>query len=105
MALKLFTMAQVNVAAAGTRVQVSANDLYASTVIFQAAEGNGGLIYVGDVNVSSTRYAACLGTGEIFSISADNGGVSSGQEFNLKDLYVDTSNAGDDVYVSYVKRR
>lgn len=104
MAVKLFTLAQVSVASAGTRVQVSATSTPVSTIIFAAPAANTGKIYIGDSDVSATRYAFEVSPGAAAAISADYAG-GSGEEFILSDFYVDAATSGDDLNVSYVKRR
>lgn len=104
MSLKLHTLAQTTVTTAGTRVQVSASNIAASTVIFSVPAANTGSIFVGDSNVSSTRGIE-VPKGTTISITADMFGKPSGSDLLLSDLYVDAATNGDDVNVSYLARR
>jgi hypothetical protein len=99
---KLITLAQTVVTTSGTEVQVSSTPLYASTVIFSCPAANTGAIYIGDVNVSTTRGIE-VAKGVNLAITADMLGRPGGTEFDLSDLYVDAATNGDKVNISYVK--
>ena len=105
MAIKLFTLAEITVATAGTEQQVSTSEIPITTIVFTADPTNTGYIYVGDSSVSSTRAAMVLAAGQAGSMSQDMGGLAGGDEYYLSDLWVDTSVNGNKVYVSYIKRR
>lgn len=105
MSIKLFTLPQVTVTTAGTRVQISSTDTAVTTVLIQADPSNTGRIYVGDSNVASNRAAAVLEADASFSITADASGRSGWEEYILSDFYLDSSANGDKAYISYVKRR
>ena len=100
MALKIYTLAELDIPTAGTRVQASATSTIVSSIIFQADTANTGNIFVGDVNVTSTRGYA-LTPGDSIAFSGDMAGYS-GKEFILSDFYVDTATNGNDVWITYV---
>lgn len=93
------------VTAAGTRVQISGSTTLSPTSIyFEAKKDNGGNIFIGMSNVSSSQYIACLSAGSGFSVTSDGLGGSgrlSGIGLNLSAFYADTSNSGDKVMVTY----
>lgn len=91
----LKTLPAVTVATAGTRVQVSAtNPKLARAVRIEADGGNTGVIYVGDANVSSSRYAAKLSAGDSFVLDSGT--------YNLALLWLDASSNAQKAQVSYV---
>lgn len=96
------------VTTAGTEIAVSSTDLYVTTVYFEALSTNTGVIFVGDLNVTSTLYMTRLAAGAGFSLSVPSpimpGSSSGGNELNLKHLYVDCSVNGEKVQVSYLQR-
>ena len=103
MSLKLNTLAVITVATAGTRVQVSASSLNAYKVFVTCPTG---VIYVGDSNVSSSRYthkvtAAAANTVEITGYIQGAPDVGSVQ---LSSLYVDAGTNGDKAVVGYLTR-
>jgi hypothetical protein len=102
-AIKLFTLSDVTVTTAGTRVQITATDTPVSSVIFTAPAANAGKIFIGDSSVSSSRGIE-VAAGSSVTINEDNSG-RKGDEFILSDFYVDAATSGDKVKVSYVKRR
>lgn len=104
MALKVFTLAPIDVPSAGTRVQVISTYSPVSTITFQAAEGNTGKVYIGDSNVASGR-GISLDPGEFLSVSADLSGRSGGEELDLSDWWVDAETSGNDVKILYMKRK
>lgn len=103
MAIKLFTVADLDIPTAGTRVQLSATATPVSAVIIQAKATNSGLIFVGDSSVSATR-GISLAAGKALSLTCEEM-AAEGEEFFLSDIYVDAATNGDDVKISYVKRR
>jgi hypothetical protein len=102
-AVKLFTLAAVNIPTAGTRVQITATETYTTTVMLQAAVANVGNIFIGDSSVSSTRGLA-LSPGQVLTLTADL--INRGQEsLNIADLYVDTATNSNNLWVSYFAPR
>lgn len=93
------------VTSAGTRVQISGSaTLTPTSIYFEAKKDNGGNIFIGLSNVSSSQYIACLPAGSGFGISSDGlGGAGrlSGVGLSLSAYYADTSNSGDKVMVTY----
>lgn len=104
MALKPVTIAEITVATAGVRQRVSTADLPIDSIVFQANSSNVGFIYVGDENTSATRGFE-LAAGDVVSFSPDQAGRSGSEEFYLNDWYLDTSNSGDKVKITYLSRR
>ncbi len=86
------TVAAVNVTTAGTRVQLSGTSVPASHVHLAAKPGNTQYIYVGDSNVSSTRYSSRLGPGEEVDLPVSD----------LNKVYLDSDVNGEGVYPSYL---
>lgn len=103
--IKLFTLPEVTVTTAGTRVQISAVDTRITTILIQADPANTGKIYVGDDLVSSTRASSVLSANASEAITSDASGRGGWEEFTLSDFYLDASVNGDKAYVSYIKRR
>jgi hypothetical protein len=99
--VKLFTLADITVTTAATRVQVSSTATPVMDVIFTCPAANTGVIYVGDSSVSASRgIEVAKGT----SISINQAfGRSAGLEYKLSNFYVDAATNGDKVKVSYVK--
>jgi len=93
----------ITVAAAGTRGVVVAVSKTAISVYFEALTTNAGTIYVGDSTVSSTKYSSALAAGAGFGISTDAQGRVGG-ELQLNTFYVDCSNSGDKVQMTYLER-
>lgn len=77
------------------------DDRIVTAINVYAVDGNAGLIYIGDDQVSSTRYAAVLDAEESFDIKSDHPTM----EFFLSDVYIDASVSTEKVQVSYIKRR
>lgn len=102
MTSKIYTLADIAIAAAATRQQVSTADTPIQAVIVQAASGNTGNIFVGDILVSATR-GLSLAPGVSIRIDADAGDI--GVELILSDLYVDTATNGNIAKVAYLKAR
>ena len=102
MAFKIVPLSKA-VTAAGTRVALSASNLYVLGLSIQAKKANTGKIYVGDVTV-----AAALGheleSGESIGFDAFAKPASL-EEVNLADVYIDSSVNGEGVNVTYVLRR
>lgn len=84
-----FSSAQQNVTMAGTRVQLSTNTCVAVTV--KAKSTNTGLIYVGDVSVTSSN-GFILSAGESVSFAITN----------TNKVYIDSSINGEGISYSYV---
>jgi len=103
MPVKMKTLAQVTLTTAGTSQRLVAAPNLVLTTTISASPSNSGYIYVGDSNVSSTRYAARLAAGEFVVIdgpSAEGGSDS----FDLYDIYIDGSASSDKVMVAYQER-
>jgi predicted RecA/RadA family phage recombinase len=96
------------VATAGTRVQAGTAGTYVTSIYFEALKTNTGVIYVGDISVSSTLYMTALSAGSGFTVTTNHnvrpGSSSGGNEVNLGSLYVDAGTSGDKVQVSYMQR-
>lgn len=103
MAIKLFTLADVTVTTAGTRVQITTTETPVSSVVFTAPAANTGVIYIGDSSVAAARGIE-IAKGTSVTINQDMA-RSAGEEYVLSDFYADAATNGDKVKVSYVKRR
>jgi hypothetical protein len=102
--IKLFTLADITVAAAATRQQVTATSTRVTSIVFQGPAANTGAVYVGDSNVAAARGIE-IPKGTSITVTADLLGRPGGEEFDLSDFYVDAATTGDKVKVSYVKRK
>ncbi len=104
MASQLKTLAEVNLTAAGTAQQITATVTEVEAVVINAGNSNSGVIFVGDSNVSSTRYAARLAAGE--RVSIDAGGVGGGNSdfLDMSEIYIDGDTTNDDVYIGYIQK-
>jgi len=89
-----------SVTTAGTRVQLTSADIKTIAVLMQAKVANSGQIYIGDKAVSSTNAGIELGAGDSMTLSASEMGWK-GQLMALNEIWLDTSNSGDGVWVSY----
>jgi hypothetical protein len=84
----LSTLAQGTVTTAGTKVAVSATTGPRWRAIrIEAPSTNAGAIFVGDLNVSSTRYS--------YRLTAGQGATISGTGLDASKLYVDAATNGD----------
>lgn len=102
MAYKLYTLAPVVVASAGTEVQLTADEgLAAASIIVTAKTGNDGAVYVGGEGVSSASGEE-LNPGDSLQIGADSLRGSSNEIF-LNSVWVDAAVSGDSVTVQYLK--
>jgi hypothetical protein len=95
------------VTTAGTRVQVETDTaIRPSTVYFEAAAANTGLIYVGLVTVTSLIYIARLEASQGFFLSVDGAGGlnyrTGGQGLQLSSLYIDSSVNAEKVQMTYM---
>ncbi len=97
--------ATVTVTTAGTRAQVNSGaGLLPTSIYFEAATANTGKIFIGLVDVSSTKYIACLAAGQGFSVTSDGiggHGRLSGIGLKLAAFYADCSVSGEKVQVTY----
>ena len=98
-----------NVAVAGTRETLISSltpapeSVLAINVVIQAKAGNVGVIYVGDSEVSSSKYGCRLTAGNSVSIEMPSIG-NNAMEMDLKDLYIDAATSADGVSVFYFVR-
>lgn len=104
MAVKFEALGYVTVTAAGTPVQVSANDIRTPAVHIQAATTNAGLVYVGGSSLDATHRGVELSPGAGIEITGPSiGGIE--EEMFLSELKIDAATNGDKVLVSYFVRR
>ena len=101
---KMFQHPVVTVATAGTRVRVSAVDIFVKAAYFQAGEGNTADVYLCDNQVSSTLKGVTLAPRGTFSYAGDNIDGTGG-EINLADFWVDADTNSNTLHVSYIKAR
>ena len=100
MAVQLKTFDK-NVTTAGTRVRLSDSDLWTREVVIQAKDNTDDL-YVGGDDVSSSN-GLILQPLKSFTIS-DLLLKGTNEQFNLKDVWIDSVVNGDGVRVLYVDR-
>ena len=91
------------VAAAATSEQLTTSNIRVPAVVITAERSNTGYVYVGDKEVSSTRYGVDLSAGDSIRMSAVDYGWANA-ELSLKDVWLDVSVSGDGVSVMYLKR-
>ncbi len=105
MAAYPITLTPITVTTAGTRVALSATTIFTSSILIEADTLNTGYIYWGGVDVTSTN-GNSLAAGQGTSISADllKHDLSHGnhQKIDLSTVYVDASNNGNKVRVTYL---
>jgi len=95
----LRSLAEQTVTTAGTRVQVnSGTSLLCFNAIFTADDNNSGNMFVGDSNVSSTRFAKTLAAGDSITL----GFWSPIPQFDLSSVWLDTSSNGDGCQVHFI---
>lgn len=91
------------VTTAGTRVPLSATDLYSSQVRIKARSNNSGIVYIGGSDVASTNGYHLAANAEV--LLGDLMREHGNEAINLKDVYVDAATNGDGVRVIYVYSR
>ncbi len=87
----------ITVAAAGTRVPLSASTLLCSIFTIKAKEGNVGKLFVGGADVSGTVFGQNLDPGESFTFGAR--GATNG--YNLARHFLDAATSGNGATVLY----
>jgi hypothetical protein len=91
---------EVLVPTAGTRVALSAVDLYSSHVLIKARSTNAGLVYVGGSDVAAANGLHLAANAEL-----DLGALlrkDANEALNLKHVFIDSATNGDGVRVLYV---
>lgn len=95
------------VTTAGTQIQITTDTtIKPSTIIIEGTRANTGFIYVGLSDVSSTDYIASLDAGERLVLNSNFTGLEAGDiaDFQLSDLWVDSSVNGETCQVTYFER-
>lgn len=94
-----FTPKVVNktVSSAGTRVALFSSETPAHSCTIQANPGNTGVIYVGDVTVSSSVYGVSVSKGNSFTFACDG----NNSKLDLSLVYLDAGTSSDGVSVFY----
>jgi len=89
------------VTTAGTRVALSASRLMVPSFVIRANAANTGVIYIGDVTVTSANgmFLAASEANNKFGISVNGGKY---REFDLSKVYIDASVNGEGVRVEYL---
>ena len=108
MAVKPFN-SMFTVATAGTKVQVTSANVYATSLYIEAAAGNTGAVYVGTSTVSSLAYISALSPGNGINISIESSpvrasGPGGGPEINLSSIYLDAATSGNIAAFTYLVR-
>lgn len=101
MAQKSKILTPITIASAGTRQQITASDIAAYSIIFQADDLNTGKVYVGDSTVTSANGIE-LAPGETYGIDAAEIGD---REIILSDFWVDTQTNGNVIKIQYLTSR
>lgn len=103
MVVKHFSLGEITVTTAGTRVQVTSIDTPVAAVWVQAHPSNTGAIYVGNETVDST-HGIILHPGRAVEFTPPE--IRGNElEFILSDFYLDAETNGDSAIVWYIKRR
>ena len=84
--------------------QLTTAEIKVPAVLITAERSNTGVIYVGDNQVSSTRYGADLGAGDSIRMSAVELGWANAN-ISLKDIWLIPSVATEGVSVMYLERK
>ena len=96
MSTGLKTRAPITIATAGVRQQlvakVAGSRVDAQAMRLEGDDGNSGAIFVGDLNVSATRYATKLAAGDSFTIE--------GSAVDLTTVWLDTDTNGSIVQIA-----
>jgi hypothetical protein len=102
----LVKVSQVNktVTTAGTRVALAAATQRVRSLMIQAESTNTGVIYIGDITVSSTVKGATLTAGNSLTIEAPVMGQAGADDLDLASIYIDSSVNGDKVSVLFIAR-
>ncbi len=100
---KLIPIQQLNVAAAGTRVQANGGtSRHATTVIIQALTGNTGNVYIGDSTVASTL-GLMLAPGASITLNADTDLENEDKTYiDVADIWVDAATNANKVNILVV---
>ena len=96
----------VTVAAAGTAVRVSSDQVMVPEFEIYVPTGNTGSVYIGNEDVENSNGIdggwIPRTKGEVINFTAsENVSFASGDYFDLSEIYVDADNAGDDVIIQY----
>lgn len=102
MPLKIFSLDPVTVTVANDRYAISNSRIYAASITLQADYNNVGRIAVGGDTVTASN-GTLIGQGESAVIEFP-ANTSNKDEFDLSLIYVTSSNSGDIVRISYIKR-
>lgn len=94
----------ITVTTAGDPVQISASQIFASGIYFEARDTNSGKIYVGPSTVAPTAYIAKLAAGE--NLTVDGPSTRGTEEaIDLSDYWVDASADGQIVMVTTLEKQ
>lgn len=85
------------VTTAGTRVRLTTTQTLVSSVSIKAKKANGGLIYIGGDDVSSTKPP--LDAGDMLNITSD-----PRLQFDLREIWLDASVSGEGVDYWYFQQ-
>ncbi len=94
-------LAKQTLTAAGTRQKVTASSLKTGRVMIQAAHGNTGVIYIGDVTVDATHCVE-LAKGEVLLINAEQNDNEIIAEIDISTIYFDGDTNSDKILVAYL---
>lgn len=91
------------IASSSVRERLTTANLMVPAVLITAEVSNTGRIYIGDNQVSSTRYGADLGAGDSITLSAVELGWADAK-MALKDIWLIPSVATDGVSAMFLER-
>lgn len=95
------TLAQISV---GTTAVTAGGSQECTSLIFSADAGNANKVYIGDANVSPTRYSVALTAGQNYTYVAYDTKGPGFTQLNINKFYVYGGAAAQLVYVSYLER-
>lgn len=98
------TLAAITAATTTGGTVLSATQILCATLIITADAGNSGSIYVGDANVSTTRYTAKLAANASISVPMISPSRPGASNLDLSKFYVLGSAASQKVQVTYFER-
>ena len=91
------------VTTAGTRERLTTASRRVPSIDFQAESDNGGRVFIGSNQVSSSNCMASLGPGDSLSLVAADYGAADAQ-WDLSEFWLDVGTSTDGVFVGYAER-
>ena len=101
--LALQTLATITCATTAGGSAISTGQLCTS-VYLEADSGNSGNVYIGDINVASTRYMTVLSAGKGIMISADYPSKAGASNLQMSTIFSLGSAASQKLHVTFLER-